>query len=274
MMRKIFSKISSFFYAHSQYSNPKKKKFRYDQVEIFPDDIFLVAYPKSGVTWLRFLIGNYLTNNQCNFDNSHQIVPDIHYNPEQCAHISSPRFIKSHFPFSPQFLTHHYPKVVYLARDGRDVAVSYYYYLKRHGIISETTSFHDYLLMFHQGTIDQFSNWNLHVNFWLDHAPETFLLIRYEDMKREPLAGLQSVLEFAGLDVHHEKITEAVNASRFENMRQQERQQTFSPIKIADPSIPFIREGKSGDWKNMFTDELHDEFLCIHRNALERLNYV
>ena len=46
---------------------------------IFPDDVFIVSYPKSGSTWLRFLIGNYLSENQCRFSNVQTFVPDVPY---------------------------------------------------------------------------------------------------------------------------------------------------------------------------------------------------
>lgn len=183
-------------------------------IEIFNDDVFLVSYPKSGRTWVRFLIANYLSNNQCDFLNSYLIVPGIDYNPEQCVNVSRPRFIQSHWAFTQEFR-----KVIFVVRDGRDVAVSYYFHLIKFKVISKDTSFDDYLKMFNQGSFDQFTPWGNYVETWLNNAPEEFLLIKYEDLQKDVAKELTRMLEFAGLSVNEDAVIEAVKASSFEKMK-------------------------------------------------------
>lgn len=254
--------------------NYKNNIFNYKNLQIFSSDIFLVSYPKSGNTWLRFLIGNYISGNQCDFNNINLIIPDIHRNPEQCLCIQYPRFIKSHFPFSHHLMTHKYQKVIYLVRDGRDVAVSYYHHLTRNGKIAGEASFQDYNLIFHQGVIDNFSNWSNHVNFWLDYSQAEILLIKYEDMKSQPDVVLEKVLKFSGIKIDPEKIKKSIYASDFKNMRKKDKDRKSLLGHTIDPSMPFVREGVSGVWRNMFTDELHDLFLHIHGSALKRMSYI
>src|SRR5207253_5494584 len=92
---------------------------------IYPDDVFLVSYPRSGNTWTRFLIGNLLSINEpVNFANIESKIPEIYNNPNRkLRRLPRPRIIKSHEVFDPR-----YKKVIYIVRDPRDVAVSYYHW--------------------------------------------------------------------------------------------------------------------------------------------------
>ena len=102
----------------------KNKIFKTGRV-IYGDDIFLVSYPKSGNTWLRFLLAYCLFDiepGRVNFHNIENFIPDMYVNwPNR--NLARPRIIKSHEKF-----TKNYPRVIYLYRDGRDVMVSYYYH--------------------------------------------------------------------------------------------------------------------------------------------------
>lgn len=45
---------------------------------IFPDDLFLVSYPKSGNTWTRFLVANLVyPERNPDFSNINDLLPDI-----------------------------------------------------------------------------------------------------------------------------------------------------------------------------------------------------
>ena len=238
-----------------------------------PDDIFLVSYPKSGTTWMRFLIGNYLTGNQCNFSNAHSIMPGLRHDQDTVNWCQfKPRFIQSHFPFSPE-----YHKVVYLVRDGRDVAVSFYFHLLKHWRLKKDTLFADYLTKFNQGSLGISGSWGDHVLTWLDNAPSEFILVRYEDIHADASRELTRVLEFAGLSVCQQAVNSAVEASNFGRMQSLEKNQyqlSQSNLATSDPSIQFVRKGEIGDWQNYFTDELLSEFINKQGKALQRLGYL
>src|SRR5438270_613556 len=93
---------------------------------VLPTDVLLVSYPRSGNTWLRFLLANALRPAQvATFADVGAVVPDIYDEPDRdLLRRPVPRVLKSHEPFDER-----YRRVLYLVRHPADVAVSYYHYL-------------------------------------------------------------------------------------------------------------------------------------------------
>src|ERR1700685_1517671 len=90
---------------------------------VYPDDTFLVSFPRSGNTWIRFLIANLLNPGiEVSFTNIERLIPDTASKSSRTMKREArPRIIKSHEYFDVR-----YPKVIYIVRDPRDVALSYY----------------------------------------------------------------------------------------------------------------------------------------------------
>src|SRR2546423_7743737 len=89
-------------------------------------DVFLVSYPRSGNTWLRFLVANALRpEEQATFATVGDVVPDIYdVTNRDLLRLPDPRILKSHEPVDER-----YRRVAYLVRNPADVALSYYHYL-------------------------------------------------------------------------------------------------------------------------------------------------
>jgi len=242
-----------------------------NQFEIYSDDIFLVAYPKSGSTWLRFLIGNYLTDNKCDFTNQHIVMPDIYYSPEKIKLMKRPRIIKSHEPYNPN-----YPKVIYLVRDGRDVAVSYYYHLIKFRKISENTSFERFIKSFNENKIDKYSIWGNHVYSWLNNKHENLLLIKYEDLILNTKSMFKNILNFAGFEIIESKIDQSIHFADFDNMQKMERSQgkKFEVLSNSNSDMLFVRSGKPGEWEKHFSKELLESFIKFHGAGLLEIGYI
>ncbi|HKV38100.1 MAG TPA: sulfotransferase domain-containing protein, partial [Blastocatellia bacterium] len=132
--------------------------------EVWPDDIFLVSFPKSGNTWTRFLAGNLINPDQpASFVNIERAIPDIAgLARKDFRLVARPRIIKSHDCFDPR-----YRRVVYIVRDPRDVAVSSYYYAKKMKNIGDSTSIHAYIKTDFMAGGDYNGTWGEHVGSWL-----------------------------------------------------------------------------------------------------------
>jgi len=100
----------------------------------FPDDTFIVSYPKSGNTWTRFLVASLIHNQEpMTFLKADKVIPSIDTQSRRYfKSLPRPRVIKSHFPFDPT-----YKRVIYIVRDPKDVAVSQYHYQIKRKVLQD-----------------------------------------------------------------------------------------------------------------------------------------
>lgn len=224
-------------------------------INVRDTDIFIVSYPKSGNTWTRFLIGNLIYEEGVDFANIENRVPDIYANSNaQLDKLPSPRYLKSHEYFDPR-----YKKVIYIVRDPRDVAVSYWHFAKKQNVLPENSTLVDFIEFFTQGKQDEFGSWGENVGSWLGARENNkdFLLLRYEDLLTNPIEELRRVAHFASLPNDENRIKRAIELSSFDRMQHLEKSQGkhWKAIRNSNQNLPFVRSGKSGGWKNSLSEQ-------------------
>jgi hypothetical protein len=226
---------------------------------VFSDDVFLVSYPRSGNTWTRFLLGNLIYQNEpVTFANIESRIPEIYFNPDhKMRKLPRPRIIKSHESFQP-----HYPRIIYIVRDPRDVAVSFYHHNVKAGNIPEDYSMEEFIPRFMAAEFDtRWGSWHDNVLSWLamrQGRPE-FMMLRYEDMKKNPaqeLARVAKFLEacaFRKIDASPEKLARATELSSPQRMRELEKLQAKDWVltQKTRQDKPFVRTATAGGWRSI-----------------------
>ena len=228
---------------------------------VFPDDVFVVSYPRSGNTWTRFLISNLIYQDEpTTFVNIESRIPEIYFNADhKMRSLERPRILKSHECFQP-----HYKRVIYIVRDPRDVAVSFYHHNVKAGNIPEDYPMDDFIPRFIDAEFDsRWGCWHDSVVSWLTlrQGLPTFLMLRYEDMKADPQGQLSRVAEFLRncafrqIDASPEKLQRAVDLSTPERMRALEKEQGDKWVLTEKTRLdkPFVRSAKSGGWKSILS---------------------
>lgn len=240
--------------------------------KIRKDDTFLVSYPKSGNTWLRFIIGNLINKEKVDFNNFNEIVPDIYQTfKNELDKCESPRIIKSHEPFVKE-----YPKVIYVYRDPRDVVISYYFWHKKYNI-DFTDSIEEYIYKFINGTNSPYGAWDKHLYSWFNSVlsdDDKILFLQYEDLKKNPLTNVNEIADFLNLNVSQRDIINAIMNSKFKKMQKLEKDQnkTSKFLKNSRKDINFVRSGKS-EWHHYLKDDLKEKFKIKYGKILIDLSY-
>ncbi len=241
------------------------------ELAVFPDDTFVVSYPRSGNTWTRFLIANLI--GRPTLENITCLIPEIYlYSNRQLMSFPRPRILKSHEPFDPR-----YKKVIYIVRDPRDVAVSLYHYSRKRRDIPDAYPMDEFVLGYLRGQYFDFcGTWQQHVASWLYTQPDRQMLwLRYEDMLDQPVAALTSIAEFMGIDVSAEKIAGAIAASSHERMRDMERDhgQQWKMTKGTRLDIPFIRNAAKDKWRTELSKDSQLRIESAWGDTMTRLHY-
>ncbi|HVM94532.1 MAG TPA: sulfotransferase domain-containing protein [Terriglobales bacterium] len=216
-------------------------------LEIYPDDIFLVSFPKSGNTWTRFLIANLrFPNEQATFDNINRLLPDTTATPKRVFEsMPRPRIIKSHECFDPR-----YPRVINVVRDPRDVVVSQYKYHQKIRKIEVDSPIEKFVTRFLNGETCPHGSWGQNVATWLytSEGSPRYLQLRYEDLIADTPRELEKVAKFLNLPTSPELLAQAVERSSADEMRKMEKQQDHGLYRNSRKDMTFVRAAGSGGW--------------------------
>ena len=225
------------------------------------NDIFFASYPRSGSTWMRFLLYESIAGESSGFGNVNQSIPDVKEHKIGVPLMpNGGRLIKTHEVYHPE-----YKKAVYLVRDPRDVALSEYAYQTALGLVDQPLD--EYLRVFLTKGVNPFSSWSAHVESWLS-APlstENLLVVKFEDLRRDTVKGVADVIRFFGIEPNEERIRQAIANNSVERMKAKEKE---SPQR-ASKKGQFIRSGSVGGWRGSMTEA---QVKVVRDNATDLLN--
>ncbi len=214
------------------------------------NDVFLASYPRSGNTWTRFLLTEILAAESASFDNINLIIPEMGIQAR--AKVELPdggRLIKTHEAYRKE-----YKRAIYLVRDFRDVMLSQYSRERELGLYN--TDFDEYVAAYLDGRLSGFGAWQEHLPTWLDSPlaqSGNLLLIKFEEMRKDPEMAIAKMVDFLGLPVEANRIREAIANNSVERMRAKENAAQSLP-KSKGEEGRFVRKGAVAGWREKFTE--------------------
>ncbi|MEW6746970.1 MAG: sulfotransferase domain-containing protein [Planctomycetota bacterium] len=220
--------------------------------------IWLASYPRSGNTLLRVLLYHVFGVKTYSIYND---PFDIGADPKTSELVGHAAFdgppdldALRRAPETFFIKTHDLPgeaiaaedKVIYLIRDGREACVSHFNYLKNFRGRGPT------LQEIIEGKTP-YGGWASHVRAWRPPLSPNCLLIRFEDLAKDPLSHAERLAAFAGI--------EPVS----------NRMPTFAELRAINPK--FFRSGRHDSWKEVFTEEDHILFWLRSRDVMLENGY-
>jgi hypothetical protein len=212
-------------------------------------DVFLASYPRSGNTWLRFVLSELLTQTSIDFDNVDRFIPEMKWHGGAVPILPGDgRLIKTH-----EYYRREYKKAIYIVRDVRDVCLSAYARTRQIGIADK--DFDVYLRSFLKGRVSPYGAWAEHVRSWLDGplpGQGKLLVIKFEELRRDPEKALSQMVEFVGVPAVPEKVRTALANNSVDQMRLKE-EKSRKLFKSTTEEGRFVRKGAVQGWRTVLT---------------------
>jgi len=270
--------------------------------------IWLASFPKSGNTWMRSFLHNFLRNPDRSYDINkmsdftlgdslvswYQQIdprPGSQYSKEDVQRMRPlvHRAMTKAYPDSVFVKTHNAlmddggaPLVtldvtagaIYVVRNPLDVVISYADHIGQ--TIDRTIE-----AMNLRGASTEnddvnvyecYGTWSEHVKSWTQTPSPRLHVVRYEDLLDAPLKTFGGVARFLGIDPPRARLEKAIKLSSFKVLKEQEKRHGF--IERSKYSKAFFREGKSGQWRSQLSKDQVARLVADHREQMTRFGYV
>jgi hypothetical protein len=274
--------------------------------------VWLVSYPKSGNTWFRMFLANYLrkstdplplneiestriASNAEDFENYINLNPfeltpdevdlfrpDMYLTLSAEAKESEKILLKkvhdaytinaNEYPIFPEDVSQ---CAIYFVRNPLDVCVSYANH-STDNIESKVEFILDEEASIagkKNGQLRQILlSWKSHINSWKNQNRIRTHFVRYEDMLQKPMETFGGIVHYLGLDYDQENLERSILFSNFKLLQQMEQEKGFR--EKAQVCNNFFWKGKIGNYKEYLTEEQVEKIVIYNSQTMKEFGYI
>jgi len=268
--------------------------------------IWLASYPKSGNTWLRSFLTNYLNKNtssfhfdmlnqiqkfpsqelykqlNINFNKFEEIVKNW-INMQEFINLKQEfTYLKTHnamctinnYPFTNKENTIGF---IYLVRDPRDVILSYSHHLGKsieytYKAMIDKSASEKLDDKDHNETI--LGSWSENYKSWRDYNSVSKIIIKYEDLMLSPYKTFSKIINYLnkinGLHIDEGMVKKSIKNVSFEKLQNLEKKYGFKEKTYG----AFFRKGKIKNWEKNLNKKIISQLEEAFKEEMKELGYL
>ncbi|KAJ8722507.1 hypothetical protein PYW07_003687 [Mythimna separata] len=175
------------------------------------------------------------------------------------ADAPSPRFVKTHVPLTllpPKILET--VKVVYVARDPRDVVVSCYHHARLLTATAYSGTFKEFWSLFHNSLFTMTPYFEHVKEAWDKRHDPNLLFLFYEELSKDLPTVIRRVADFLGKQLNDGQMAKLCDHLSFKNFKNNisVNYEDLREFGLMADDESFVRKGKAGDWRDYFDEEM------------------
>jgi len=270
--------------------------------------VWLASYPKSGNTWVRIFLTNYLANEEAPVaidrvnglglgDAAIKMYRSV---AGRDADLTDPvlttrlrqevfravvangadvNFVKTHSTRGRIYDADLIPAEVtragiYILRNPLDAVLSY----ARHFDLALADAVEEFCDPANARGADEmsvaqyFGSWSDHVRSWTTSRDMNLCVLRYEDMLDNPRPQFANVLKVMGIPVDEGRLDKAIRFSSFDELSRQESEGGF--LERPDHLDRFFGGGRRDVWNDELPQELVDRIIEANGDTMKQVGYI
>lgn len=115
-------------------------------------------------------------------------------------------------------------------------------------------------------------SWKNHIKSWQQQDQIPIHIVRYEDMKQDPITAFGSIIRFLELEYDEDRLKQAIINSDFKLLQQMEQEKGFKEKMQKCES--FFWKGKTGNYKEHMSESQIQELVAYHYDTMKEFGYI